>query len=322
MPEYRSIVMPKTLVASFLFFVMLVPACAERPSGEKTRSGESPPGSRRSTTPTWTGSSWPSSGLETEQRYEVRAMVVQGDGDATLCLGDIASPSLCFNSPDSVGKVPVPNWDWERVEGEELDSDVIWGQYHLFGTYDGVSFTVLEAGPSVPSTDDPGYPIEIPCPEPEGGWVATDPSRATEAALHAAGRYVDSQPDSAGYWIKYLQDDVGEASLDFNLNPYVLVTAFRSNIERHQADLAEVWGGPLCAVEYSRTEADLSQIQAEVHSPASEELGIQVLWSATDVIHNRVEIGVVVFEEEVQAALDERYGVGAVRQVPSLIPVD
>lgn len=248
-------------------------------------------------------------------------MVVQGAGNAILCLGAIATPSICWNSPTSNGKVPVTNWDWERVQAEEVDADVIWGEFHLLGTYDGESFTVLEAGPRPPPDATPD-PIDIPCPTPEGGRAATDPSRASEADLKAAGRYVDGQPDSAGYWIEYLEKETGEASLDFDSYPYVLVVAFRLDIERHRAALADVWGGPICLVEYSRTEAELSRIQDEVHSPASEELGIQALGSWTDVIHNRVEIEVVVFDEEAQAIFDRRYGIGAVHQVPSLIPVD
>lgn len=300
---------------------LLMSACAESRSGRPTEARLAQP--RRSSAPSgWTGSAWPSARTEAGQRYEVYATVVQGDEETILCLGAIASPSICFNSPGSTGKVPVTNWDWGRVEGEEVDSDVIWGEYHLLGTYDGTSFTVIRAGPRAPSSDELDDSIEIPCPKPEGGWVAPDPSRATEADLHAAGRYVDSQPDSAGYWIKYLNEEKGEASLDFKMNPYVLTAAFRRDIDRHRAELGAIWGGPLCVVQHSRTESELARIQEEVDSPGSESLAIHVLGSYTDVIHNQVVIEVVVFDTEAQAVFGKRYGVGAVRQVPSLIPSD
>jgi hypothetical protein len=285
-----------------------------------TRGGESQPDATDSTPSTWTGTTWSSYESGTDQRYEVSATVVQGTGVAVLCLGAIASPSICEGSPAPIGKLPITNWNWERVEGEQRDSDVTWGEYHLLGTYDGAFFTVLEAGPSMPS-DETQDPIDTPCPEPEGGWVATDPSQTTEADLEAAGSYVQRQPDSAGYWIDYIKNPVGEA-VDFASAPYVVIAAFRSDAERHREELAHIWGGPLCLVEYERTGDDLDRIHDELPDPGSHGFGVDVLWSATDVIRNRVEIGVVIFDERAQTEFDRRYGVGAVRQVPSLIPVD
>lgn len=309
-------------VAGAFFLSLLVLACASSQPGNRG-TGESRTPSTRPTPSGWTGSVWPAAGSSNDPRYEVGALVAQGKGNAVLCLGAIASPSICFNSPPSAGKVPIANWDWERVEGEELDQDVIYGEYHLIGSYDGTSFTVLEAGPPVPPGESDEDPFYIPCPEPEGGWVAADPSRAKEADLHAAGSYIDSQPDSAGYWIKYLRKETGEASLDFVISPYALVATFRRDIDLHRAKLAAIWGGPLCVVEHSRTEAELSRIQEAVHSDSgAEEFDIEVFGSWTDVLSNRVEIEVVVFDEAAQAIFDSRYGVGAVHQVPSLRPVD
>ena len=46
-----------------------------------------------------------------------------------------------------------------------------------------------------------------------------------------------------------------------------------------------------------------------------------VLSASTDVVDNLVEVGVIVADERVRAAVDERYGEGSVRLVPALRPV-
>jgi hypothetical protein len=131
--------------------------------------------------------------------------------------------------------------------------------------------------------------------------------------MHAAER----EPDSAGFWIDY----VGEPS-EFTPPPEIIaVAAFTGDLERHEAELREVWGGPLCVTRHERTLRDLIRIQEELGSEIGVELGLRTTWSAVDVMQNEVELGVVVADDEMRAAIEARYGAGAVRLFPALTPV-
>jgi hypothetical protein len=271
-------------------------------AGSTARSGGTAPPTRASASPS------------PEQRYEATGIVIQQrGGPVMLCLG-----AIDLSLPPSCGTMPITNWDWARVKGEERLLGVTWGSYHVVGTYDGTSFTLTDVGPPRPS-EGPSDQIVIPCPEPEGGWVASDPSRTTELDRRAAGDLAAGQPDSAGWWVKIIHQP-GSADV-YGPNDVVLNAAFTGDIERHRRELARVWGGPLCVVQYQRTEAELLRIQGELTSRGAEAFGVQVLSSNADVVHNRVEVGVVVSDEQIQTAIDERYGEGAVQLLPELHPV-
>jgi hypothetical protein len=250
------------------------------------------------------------------QLYEANTTILESrEHGPELCLGGVAD-----SLPPQCGGVPIANWGWDMVDGEESASGTTWGTFHVVGTYDGSTFTVSDAGPyEMPPSDSPDF--TAPCPEPAGGWVAPDPDRATDDDMRAAARAAEDEPDSAGVWIDY----VGEPPTDeVPVAPggVILVAAFTGNLERHEAELHEVWGGPLCVTQHERTLRDLMRIQAELGSEIGVELGLQGTWSAVDVVQNEVEFGVVVADDEMRAAIDARYGAGAVRLMPALTPVD
>jgi hypothetical protein len=254
-----------------------------------------------------------------DQRYEATGLVLERTkGPAAqppmLCLGGVLE-----SLPPQCGTLPITNWDWDRVEGEQRMNGVTWGDFHVVGTYDGESFTVLQVGPPQPEPSDPADAIEIPCPEPDGGWVATDPGRAGDADEQAALHYTDAQPDSAGTWVKHTEPNPSD--LNHGPNDVVLNAAFTGDIERHRRELSQLWGGPLCVVQYERTQAELHHIQKELTERGSDEFGFTVLFASTDIVRNRVEIGVVVADDATRAAVDARYGEGVVLLVPALHPV-
>jgi hypothetical protein len=242
-------------------------------------------------------------------RYETFGTVLENEEHGPmLCLG--AQPAVY---PPMCGTIPISNWDWGTVSDEETVGDSIWGDYRLVGTFDGRAFTVEEVTPP-PHAGGHQDPIEPGCPEPGGGWTATDESRTGEADLQDAIAGARGESDFSGVWV-----DEAESGPAQGLS--VLSAAFTGDLDRHRADLAAVWGGPLCVVERSRTLDELLQIQQELLDGGAEEFGLQTLDAAVYEHENVVELGVVVVDDETREAVDARYGEGTVRLVPALTRV-
>ena len=245
------------------------------------------------------------------ERYGGNGTVLQSPAAAAeLCLGAVAE-----SLPPQCSGIPITNWDWDSVANEELASGVTWGSYHVVGTYDGRSFTVLEVDDPAATPDDSGVRFAAPCPEPEGGWVATDPTRVSDDDRQAAVRAAESEPDHAATWI----DDL-DPLRDSESGRYVLVLAFTGDLDAHREDIDRLWGGPLCVWEFGRTFRELRSIQSQLGEIAHE-LGIEMLWSSIDVSRNQVELGVVITAPELEATLASRFGAGAVRIEPALVAV-
>jgi hypothetical protein len=120
-------------------------------------------------------------------------------------------------------------------------------------------------------------------------------------------------------WVKILRaaGDVDE----YGPNDVVVNAAFTGDVARHRQELAAVWGGPLCVTRFERAEADLARIQDELTTAGPGKFGFQLLSASIDVVHNRVDLGIVVAADGLQAILDGRYGVGVVRLLPELRPI-
>jgi hypothetical protein len=255
--------------------------------------------------------------------YEANATVLDNGYDGPmLCLGTILT-----SLPPQCGDVPIANWDWNAVKTEQTRAGTSWGDYHVVGTYDGERFAVTEVGPYEESEPEPGGdPFASPCPEPEGGWVASDPGRTSQEDFDAAARFAESQPDAVAVWVSVVgnpdPEELDRMSLAGRPIPRILNAVFTGDAERHEDELRDLWGGPLCVTEretYTATELD--EIRAEVEGEVLDELGLQMLWSQGGGVEGLVEIGVVAAGEEAQRALDERYGAGAVRLYPALLPL-
>jgi truncated hemoglobin YjbI len=232
-----------------------------------------------------------------QEQYRATATVLESpDHGPELCLGGQAD-----SYPPQCGGVPITNWDWDAVDDEESANGTTWGFYSVVGSFDGTSLTLTEP-PQPPDDSEAGparEPLVSPCPEPD---PAAGDAPTGQEAVGPAVELARAQPDHAGLWL------TGD----------VLNAAFTGDLERHRAQLREVWGGPLCLVEHARTLTDLRAVQDELFSGAAAELGLEALFASTDEVGNVVELGVIAVDDAQRAALDARYGTGTVRVVPGL----
>lgn len=250
-----------------------------------------------------------------EQLYTVNTMVLESpDHGPQLCLGGVALslPPQC-GGPDAVG------FDWADVDDETSANGTTWGTYGLTGTWDGESFTLTEPpGPhgSVPSEDGPPESPEFPtpCPTPDGGWVDTDPARATEQDWNAATDYATAQPDVAGIWL-----DRHATMRDQRPDPNhgVLNVSFTGDLVAHEAELRRLYGGPVCVSAAERPLAELQALQQKL----VDELGRTLHTSSADARNGIVHINVTVVDDELVARLQELDPEGLVRASGALRPV-
>ena len=300
--------MRTVLVAAALLSAVFVAACG---SGDPDVAGVDP---------------------DANQLYEANATVLeQGGGMESpshgpeLCLGGVAE-----SLPPQCGGVPIVNWDWDAVEGEESVSGTTWGDFHVVGTYDGEAFTVTDVGPYDPDESGLGGERDFttPCPEPAGGWVAADPSRASDEDFSAGASVAADRQDYVTLWVDYAGDHTPE-ELDAMLAEgkpvlQIMNVVVTDDVAGAEAAIREAWGGPLCVTQREgHTEVELIAIREEAERFIQDELGLQMTWSSEGQLgQNAAEVGVVVdFGGAGQAALDERYGPGMVRLFPALLPV-
>jgi hypothetical protein len=259
-----------------------------------------------------------------EQLFTATATVLETpDAPPYLCLGAMTS-SL---PPTGCGGAEITNWSWDELEDAQSMGGTTWGTYTVVGSYDGERFTLTEP-PVQPAERDgsvgeaPTFPT--PCQEPAGGWAVVDEATATDEAMSAAIAYAEAQPDHAGTWVDQsinpaLRDndssDIESAAND--PTKLVLNIRFTGDIERHEAELRDIWGGALCVSLAEHTQAELRDIQNELHSGLS-----GVLMSGVDSVTGMVDIQLVFDDGSLQAELDERYGSGVVRISARLQPLD
>ncbi|MBM3696234.1 MAG: hypothetical protein FJW79_09920, partial [Actinobacteria bacterium] len=124
-------------------------------------------------------------------------------------------PQLCMvvqeSLPPQCQGMPVIGLDWADIPWAESAGDTTWAEARLVGYFDGETLTLSRA----PAEPEPvewveENPFATPCPEPDGGWVVTDPALATQDAFEAARRYAEAQADYAALWIDYLVEPSAE----------------------------------------------------------------------------------------------------------------
>lgn len=289
------------LIVSILSLAVAGTACGQAPQ-------DVPVGTTATDSPAITASD------DRGQLYEGTGLVLETpDRDPEFCLGGV-DESL----PPQCEGIPIVGWDWTQVDGEDKANGTTWGEFNLVGTYDGETFTVHEAGPPKQEGAADSDPIDTPCDEPSGGWIVTDPDRASEEDVAAAQREVSRDRDFAGLWIDYYDEPPGGPTEE-DPGDIILNVAFTGDLERHEQELRELWGGPICLTQHDHALQELEEIQDEF--PAAE-FDLDTLWSGIDVVRGVVEIGVVSIDAETLQRIDDRYGEGVVQVGAGLNPVD
>lgn len=249
-------------------------------------------------------------------RYPV-TVIDEGDG-AELCLGGVAE-----SLPPQCGGPGLVGWDWADHDGDfEEAAGVRWGDFAVTGTFDGTDLAVLEVLPADEWTDPAPVTdtdFSSPCPEPPGGWPSEPvPALAESTVLEAA----QQRPDYAGAWVTR-RDRRDPAELDQALAddpeagvvPPIVNIRVTGDPAAAEAELREVWSGPLCVVPAERTEAELRAVQDEVVTSVD-----GMLSSGVDVLTGTVGLAVTFDDGALQAELDERYGAGVVEVTSALVP--
>lgn len=239
--------------------------------------------------------------------YAVMTTVLENaEHGPQLCVGGVEE-----SYPPQCGGPDVVNWDWAEAPAKESANGVTWGTYLVAGTYDGERFT-LTAPPELPEATTQMHSVDFtsPCAEPPGGWQVVDQTKAADDALSTTLQVVNTDPDFAGAWI----DQNGGAN---DPNQLVLNLRFTADLDRHEREVRETWGGALCVTLAEHTLADLREIQEEVHGRH------QPLSSSVDEVRNIVEVTVILDHEgELQREMDERYGEGVVEVESALKPAE
>ncbi|WP_141651312.1 hypothetical protein [Microbacterium sp. 3J1] len=160
-------------------------------------------GAGSSPAPTSSGSvTWDAASVAPPEGRVIGAgTVLDGAGDAELCLGPIAE-----SYPPQCAGIPVDGWTWDGVDGSETGGDTTWGSYAVYGTYDGERYTITDP-PILLALYDPIRPDD-----PAGGVDGTSSDTALAAAQEelseSLGRDALTLWVERGYvWVQVVWDD-------------------------------------------------------------------------------------------------------------------
>lgn len=164
--------------------------------------------------------------------------------------------------------------------------------------------TADEAGASLPAEEVPDF--ATPCPEPEGGWRASDPDRSSSKDQTRVFAVARRLPGYGGSWV----DDRGDPTQD----PVTTVVNIRVThaIPAAEQELRRVWGGPFCVSQAKHSEAQLRRTLDEV----SQRPGVL----GGHFARGFVDLEVIYDDGTLQRQLDDTFGAGLVEVDSALRP--
>ncbi|MFJ6547695.1 hypothetical protein [Microbacterium sp. NPDC091676] len=127
--------------------------------------------------------------------------VLDESGDVRLCLGAIRE-----SHPPQCDGVPLEDWSWDGVDGDEASGETRWGAYAVTGTWDGERFTVTEP-PALLALYDPMAPDD-PTAGVDGTSAAAELDRVQNDISGRLGVEALTLATDRGYvWLQVVWDD-------------------------------------------------------------------------------------------------------------------
>ncbi|WP_312672278.1 hypothetical protein [Microbacterium sp.] len=127
--------------------------------------------------------------------------VIDESGDVRLCLGAIRE-----SYPPQCDGVPLEDWRWDGVDGDEASGETRWGAYAVTGTWDGERFTVTEP-PALLALYDPMVPDD-PTAGVDGTSAAAELDRVQNDISGRLGVEALTLATDRGYvWLQVVWDD-------------------------------------------------------------------------------------------------------------------
>ncbi len=189
-------------------------------------------------------------------------------------------PPQC-SGPDVVG------WDWADIDGEESAGGTTWGAFYVVGTWDGASLSLTEPPTApVPVPHVPDVDFTTPCEELRS--VDADAVVGIDAGIPGVAT---GASDYAGGW--------------WDSTYGVLNVAFTGEVDRHRAEVSEVYSGRLCVLEFEHTEGELAAAQSRLSDPPA---GVWLIATGQNVVDNEVSVDVMVADATTESWVRERVG--------------
>ena len=141
------------------------------------------------------------------------------EADAVVLENTLHGPELCLgliqqSNPPQCGEVPVTNWDWTSVDGEETLGGTTMGNYHVTGTYDGTNFTLTETPRLAVSEPTSPSDLQTPCQEPseaqprrDGRQCLTQVERSRAELLAITSEVTTEVAEELGLFVLSAEDD-------------------------------------------------------------------------------------------------------------------
>lgn len=205
---------------------------------------------------------------------------------------------MATSLPPQCGGVPITNWDWDAVDGEESASGTTWGEWHVVGTYADGALTLTEP-PGPPRRSPREAPDFSPaCDEPD----VVDPNTGEGAWMVATE---DLSLDRIDGLVTIWVSGSGSTDEDFVVN----VVVRPGSLDAAETAIRERYAGRLCVVERDLpTETELRRVQEEVVDEAARAVIGQVQSASADHQRGAVVAQVWVVDGAAERDVRDRWG--------------